>query len=232
MLPKEKGGPEDITPRGPTSDYNTISYHTDGAEYTPPDQSGDGAKGMRRYFDAVFRDTTGWVTGAIGHDPFISPNGKYTHDLFAPFSFLWPDPEIDAIIELLLEASHKADVYVCPYLMREEGKRAKGQAVDHLLLHADIDGDAFDAVKAQRITSIGGFAIDSGTPNHAHVYVPLSESVSVEQHEALCIGLGTYIGGADLGKHTDENVLRPPGTLNHKSRVFDKLPQAPVRWLP
>lgn len=228
----ENGGPEDITPRGTTTDYNTVNYHTDDPEYTPPDQSGDGAKGMRRYFDAVFRHATGWLTGAIGHDPFINSNGKYKHNLFAPFSFLWPDPEIDAIIELLMEASHKGDVYVCPYLMREKDKRAKGQAVGHLLLHSDIDGEPFDAVKAQRLASIGGFAIDSGSLNHAHVYVPLSESVSVEQHEALCIGLGTYIGGADLGKHTDENVLRPPGTLNHKPRIFDGLSPAPVRWLP
>jgi hypothetical protein len=34
MLPKEKGGPRAHQSRGTITNYNTISYHTDGAEYT------------------------------------------------------------------------------------------------------------------------------------------------------------------------------------------------------
>ena len=121
-------------------------------------------------------------------------------------------------------------MYVCPYLMRVD-RRAKGMAVDHRKLHSDIDREPFDSAKAEKLDSIGGFAIASGTPDHVHADVPLSESVSVEQHEALCIGMGNYIGGADPGKISDNDLLRPPGTFNHKPRVFDGKPIAPVRWL-
>ncbi len=167
---------------------------------------------------------------AGGFGPFINANGKYQFRNFWSDSFYWPDPEINTFIDFLLRESEEVDIYVCPYLMRED-RRAKGMAVDHRLLHSDIDREPFDSTKAEKLDSIGGFAIESGSPDHVHAYVPLSESVSVEQHEALCIGLGNYLGGADPGKHTDENVLRPPGTFNHKPRVFDREPIAPVRWL-
>ncbi len=103
-------------------------------------------------------------------------------------------------------------------------------AVEHRWLHSDIDREPFDSVKAEKLDNIGGFAIASGSPDHAHVYVPLSESVSAEQHEELCIGLGKYLGGAD-SKISDNDVLRLPGTSNHKPRVRNGEPIAPVRWL-
>jgi hypothetical protein len=184
---------------------------------------------MRRYFDTIFRDGSGWLHLAIGCEPYINAKGKYEFHNFAAISFPWPDPTINEVIDFLLKESEKVDIYVCPYLMQGD-RRAKGMAVDHRWLHSDIDREPFDFAKAEKLDSIGGFAIESGSPDHVHAYVPLSDSVPIEQHEALCIGLGNYLGGAD-SKISDNDVLRLPGTFNHKPRVRDGKPIVPVRWL-
>jgi putative DNA primase/helicase len=227
---KEVGAPVAGAPT--TITFTSEHHQASGVNTTGDSQNGefaDRVADLRRYLDALFGDRSGWLHLAIGYEPFVNSNGKYQFGNFKAVFFRWPNPEIDGVIDLILDESEKVDVYLCPYLMRGD-KRAKGQAVDHLVLHADIDQEPFDSAKAEKLAAIGGFAISSGTPGHVHIYVPLTESISVEQHEALCIGLGKYIGGADPGKHSDNDILRPPGTLNHKPRVWHGKPPAQVRW--
>lgn len=151
----------------------------------------------------------------------------------------WSTENALKIVQLILAESQRGDVYLCPYLMHQdwigEGAqrrtgRAKGQSVARALVHADIDREPFDEAKADNLRVLGGFAIASGSPDHVHAYVGLIESVSPAQHEALCRGLGAYIGGADPAKCSDNDVLRPPGTFNYKPTVFGQ-PPAPVTWL-
>jgi hypothetical protein len=105
--------------------------------------------------------------------------------------------------------------------------RRKGNAVSRLTVHADIDGE----LAIEKVKSIeGAFAVASGSPGHAHVYVPLSESITSAQHDALSKALGAYLGNADVAKHSDNDLLRPPGTLNHKSAAAGGEP-TPVVWL-
>jgi hypothetical protein len=192
------------------------------------------AEEMRRYLDTLYGDRSGVLHFAVGYEPYFNAQGAYRfgNGKWIPGAVLWPSPEeIDDLIELLLRESEEGDVYVCPYLMVGD-ERAKGLAVDHRWVHADIDREPFDAVKAGKLDSIGGFAIASGSDDHVHAYVPLAESVPAPQHEAMCRGLGVYLGGADPGKCSDNDVLRPPGTYNHKPRVRDGSPMALVRWLP
>ena len=117
------------------------------------------------------------------------------------------------------------DVYVCTNLMWSD-KRAQGAAVTHTLIHADKDTGQLDP---EKVRAIDGFAVASGTPGHGHVYVQLSEPVTAAQHRVLCRALGDYLGGADA-KISDNDVLRPPGTLNHKPTVTGGEPAA-VEWL-
>jgi hypothetical protein len=62
--------------------------------------------------------------------------------------------------------------------------------------------------------------------------VPLTESVSFAHHRQLCRALGDHFGAKD-SKIADNDLLRPPGTLNHKPTVMDSggRPPALVRWL-
>ena len=105
-----------------------------------------------------------------------------------------------------------ADVYACPYLMRNS-RRAQGNSASRALVHADVDRELDPAA----VTALGGFAIASGTPGHAHVYIPLSYTVTRAQHEMLCRALAEHLGGD--AKFSDNDLLRPPGTLNHKSAI-------------
>lgn len=57
----------------------------------------------------------------------------------------------------------------------------------------------------------------------------LTESVPLQQHEVLCRGLRDYLGVRDA-KVSDNDVLRPPGTLNHKGRPRGS-ESTPVEWL-
>ncbi len=106
--------------------------------------------------------------------------------------------------------------------------RRKGEAVARFTVHSDADGQV-DTDKVEAIE--GAFAVASGSPGHAHVYVRLSESISCAGHDALGKALGAYAVGADADcKFSDNDLLRPPGTLNHKRAARGGEP-TPVTWL-
>jgi hypothetical protein len=175
-----------------------------------------------RYFQACFGDTAGWLAVAIGHEPHVDDAGKYAHKRWEEHAAPWPK-RVGDVVAAIARSAQSADVYCCPYLMRDR-RRTKGNAASHALVHADIDGELDpDAVRA-----LGGFAVTSGTPGHAHVYVPLSYAVTPTQHEVLCCGLAERLGGD--AKYSDNDLLRPPGTLNHKPAAAGGAPAA-VEWL-
>jgi P4 family phage/plasmid primase-like protien len=175
-----------------------------------------------RYFQACFGNTAGSLTVAIGHEPYISDTGKYSHKRWVEHAAPWPKRAEDAVAAVLRQAPN-ADVYCCPYLMRDR-HRAKGNAASRVLVHADVDG----RLDLDVVRELGGFAVASGTPGHAHVYIPLSYAVTAAQHEMLCRGLAEHLGGD--AKYSDNDLLRPPGTLNHKPVAVGGEP-AVVDWL-
>jgi hypothetical protein len=179
---------------------------------------------LRDYLDITLGVAEGWLVGGIGSGPYLNEAGKYKHKEWTPYFAEWP-ADADRAERELLRAAHVSDVYVCPYVMRY-AKRAKGDAVTRQLVHADVDNGALDVDK---VRALNGFAVASGTPGNGHVYVALTESVPLHQHEALCRGLGKFLGAVDA-KIADNDVLRPPGTFNHKPTVTGGDP-APVEWI-
>jgi hypothetical protein len=178
------------------------------------------------YFEACgFGDQSGWLVIRWGREPYLDKNGNYKHGDSAEFALRWPD-EAEETLPLILKMADSGDVYVCPYLRQTEGERKKGDAVSLWLVHCDVDVHVDPAV----VQDLGGFAISSGTPGHAHVYVALTRPVIVAHHEVLAKGMIHHLG-ADKGKWSDNDVLRPPGTFNYKPTVFDNLPPAQVTWL-
>ena len=176
------------------------------------------------YFDAVFGDGVGKLHIACGWRIHRSDAGKFKHEEWIETRFDYPAKREQAARELVQSAMAGADVYVCPYLTWGE-KRGKGTAVGHQVLHADVD-TTFDL---EKIHAIGGCAIFSGTPGHVHVYVQLARKVLAHQHTALERALVAYLG-ADAAKISDNDVLRPPGTLNRKPTVAGDDP-IEVSWL-
>lgn len=151
---------------------------------------------------------------------------------FRPGCGPYRDADREALLDSLAASvvnlsDRRADVFCSPY--PHARNRSKGGATARLHVHADVDGPlnmaAVRGLGAMAVTS--GSLAEDGSPR-GHVYVRLSESVDPDTHRALCRGLGQAGGGehADGSKVSDEDVLRPAGTLNHKG-------EAPgvVRWL-
>jgi hypothetical protein len=180
---------------------------------------------LRDYLDAVLGTTEGWLTGAFGIGGYFDENGKYKFKEFRPRFYPWP-ADADRVEREFLQEAYVSDVYLCPYVMRY-AKRAKHDAVVRQLAHTDVDGALLDL---DRVRELGGFAVGSGTPGHGHAYVRLSEPVTGSQHEALCRGLSAQLNG-DPAKISDNDVLRPPGTFNHKPVALGGDAAAPVEWL-
>ena len=150
------------------------------------------------------RRTQGWLYVALGLDPYRDENGKYKHHKWIEVAFRWP-AQADEAITYIEKTGALGDVYVCPYPMKE-AKRAKGNAGQRVLIHADVDHE----LDEQKVAELGGFIVSSGSPGHGHVYIPLAWPVTPAQHEALCRGLAATLGGD--AKFSDNDLLRPPGT--------------------
>lgn len=185
------------------------------------------------YLMAVFGDTVGNAHVVGGVAGYFEGSGSYSFARTAdhpdagwsPRDYAWP-----ADAERLADDLHRGchdfghDIFVCPYLMAG-AKRTPSDAVELKKIHADIDGDC----PVDKVIDLGGWAVSTGSPGHAHVYVDLAEPVPLHQHTALCRALGAHLGHADA-KVRPNDVLRPPGTLNHKGRARGGESSA-VEWL-
>ncbi len=170
------------------------------------------ADDLNLYLDTVLGDAEGYLHTATGVGGFFNENGNYKHKRWIENHYQWP-AQRDKAVSALLAAAEESDAYACAYSTVAD-KRAEGAAVNRSKAHADCDGQ----IDLDKVRQIHGYAVGSGTDGHAHVYVDLTESVPAIQHEALCRGLGAYLGDADA-KVKDNDVLRPPGTWNHKERA-------------
>lgn len=60
--------------------------------------------------------------------------------------------------------------------------------------------------------------------------MPLTESIPAHWHETLCLGLKAFMGATDP-KISDNDLLRPPGSVNHKSPLFRTGPATAATFL-
>jgi putative DNA primase/helicase len=191
---------------------------------------------IREYLNAVFGETKGVAFFSAGIAGYINAHGRYQFDTdpedhpkarWLERTCVWPD-KAGVMAQALAKGSDNDDIYICPYLMISRRKRTPANAVPASLdkVHSDIDRDDWPPDK---LTDLGGWAASTGTPGHAHVYVDLARPVPLHQHTALCRALGAHLGGAD-SKIKPNDVLRPPGTWNHKQRARGG-ESSPVEWL-
>ena len=176
------------------------------------------------FFAALYGDTTGNLIVAVGEGPHWK-DAKYQHEEWIETSFAYP-AEADQAAREIRRAALTGDAYVCVSLMHAN-KRAQGSAVARLAVHADLDNGRFDS---EKVKTVGGFSVASGSTGNAHVYVALTESVPADDYRELCRGLSRHLGAVDP-KISANDVLRPPGTFNHKLAALGGGGPAPVRWL-
>jgi hypothetical protein len=136
-------------------------------------------------------------------------------------------------LDSLLQWSAGRDVYVCTGLAY--ANRQTGSLREAWALHVDWDGDPARAGEClAKLSEIGGFAILSGSPGHLQCYVPLCEAIiTAARYAQLCKAIQSNLPpGSDAAKHQWNDLLRLPGTLNHKAAVRpgDTGQPTPVVW--
>lgn len=171
---------------------------------------------------AVYGSRTGRAHIALGSGPHINDAGRYAYQHWQETSFAYPAEADLMAAELRRAALSGADAYFCPHLMHAD-KRTPAAAVVRQMVHADVDSGALDLDK---VRALGAFAVASGSRGNGHVYVLLSEPVPAHWHQALARGLVEHLG-ADRSKVNTNDLLRPVGTLNHKTTArHDEAPTA------
>lgn len=157
------------------------------------------------YIDALFARNKGYVATAVK-----GTSGAWSEQIFS-----WPDDR--ASVMSWADLNRDGDIFICPALRSSPG-RIKNDGAHLQWLWADVDyqdvpRDQIATVK-QRIERMGTLIIKSGTGENVHVYVRLKTPATLEVWRRLNAGLRAYLH-ADA-KHTDNALLRLPGTVNHK----------------
>lgn len=161
-----------------------------------------------QYVDLLFGEHKGYVAVAAKN----GEAGAWQEQVF-----LWPHDK-----ETLLgwaTANRRGDVFICPALRGTKG-RSKNDGAHLQWLWADVDWqdvpDDRHADVQRRIKTLSkhGFVVSSGSGDNVHLYVRLSRVQTLDVWRRLNAGLRAYLS-ADA-KHTDNALLRLPGTINHK----------------
>jgi hypothetical protein len=158
------------------------------------------------FLDVIYGRNRGFVAVAAKN----GPGGAWSEQVFS-----WPDDQ--HIVMDWASANSDGDVFICPALRRSRG-RIKGDGAHLEWLWADVDyqdvpDDKRDLVH-QRIEKLATMLVKSGTGDNVHVYVKLKQPATLDVWPRLNAGLRAYLY-ADA-KHTDNALLRLPGTINHK----------------
>ena len=149
------------------------------------------------------------VRAAPGSGRLLNPRSAY-------FGYPWQLREAEAWC--LARSAEGREAYFCAHLLTAR-RRTKGHAAPVLALWADADGSDPPA-GAPELT-----AVVESSPGRRHLFWRLSRPLRLSGAEALNRRLSRAVGvdpsGRDLGQ-----LLRPPGTRNHKYS-----PASPVRLL-
>jgi len=179
------------------------------------------------FYEALFGNAEGYAHFAVGRGAKTNGSGQYSFRAWESKAFLWPASADQALAyaNSVLASHQPDDLYVCPNLLLTSARK-KGTAVCRRLLHVDAD----DGVDPSRLAELRGFAVSSGTPSHAHIFVPLSEDVPRGQYDLLMNGVRNHFRGDN--KISDNDLLRPVGSKNHKAAVLHGLDKPYVaEWL-
>ena len=218
-MEKEEAPSRDQRTRGDSENTSSVGQPSTDGEVAP-------AALDRSFLDVVFGNAEGYAHFAVGRGAYAEGR-RYCHKHWQPLVFRWPQHADEAMrtINAALSEPGLNDVYVCPNILKTD-RRKKDTAVTHRLLHSDADL----TLDSSKVATLGGFAVGSGSPGHAHVYVPLDRAVTLAEYQVLMRGMRDYFGGDD--KIADNDLLRPVGSVNYKAVVFDGQDQPyRVEWI-
>lgn len=131
------------------------------------------------------------------------------------FAFKFPDESIE------LPDATLGDVYFCPNLFSRP-RRRKGLVLPSRWLYADLD--EVEPVKSD--AELSPTIAWESSPGRYQALWEIDRALKEEAHSKLNRQL-TYALGADKGGWDITQVLRVPGTVNHK---YDEKPEVKLLW--
>lgn len=155
------------------------------------------------FFSQIWREEKGYIYLALKN-----PDSKAWHQRF----FEWPLNR-DFIIETVLRECAQYEVYFAPAIFKEDGSSSKENVAGSYCFWAEFDGPGH----MERLNGLPkpNIIVQSSTPERRHVYWCLEEFVGPTLLEKVNKALA-YLLEADISGWDCNQVLRPPGTLNHK----------------
>lgn len=185
---------------------------------------------LRSFIDFLFGGLNG-VAYVASKDP---ENALDWHQHY----FEYPN-EIQQMESVIQLASAEREVYVAPALYTQKDYRRENFKVSNVVW-TEFDGNAPDEASYNNPPSL---RISSSGPGHEHCYWRLSNPITdVDQIEEINRTI-TYALSADSSAWDATQILRPPGTHNHKRNasvvmaahietsydlsIFESLPKAP-----
>jgi len=147
----------------------------------------------------------GWHVG-LGYEPFVNAAGTYKHKRF--LGGVCAGPEADQTIALLLAESDEAECVGVPVpdgqrLDTDQGRQEKnrgeprGRQLCRLTVHSGHRQRAIRLIEGRKARRHGWFRDRVRKPGQRTCLRATAASVSVDEHDALCVALGKYIGVAD-----------------------------------
>lgn len=159
----------------------------------------------QQFFETLYRDQTGFFYLA-----FKTPETSQWDQEF----YNWPEQK--ALILARIEAeTNKREVYFAPALFTSE-KAEKIDVKGSYCVWAEFDGEipSEESLKTQGVPE-PSIRVQSSNTGHEHWYWLTTEWLSVPEIELFNRKI-TYSLGADASGWDANQVLRPPGTKNHK----------------
>lgn len=158
---------------------------------------------LEEFYNFLFDQRQGYVYAAtkeIGHD--VSWKQHF---------FTWPNQQTD-LVRFTLSNRARKDVYIAPAMFREK------QATKEFVIGANVIWAEFDdAPSLPEGVPNPTCRIASGGDGHEHWYWKLQELLNSDQLDIVNRALAYHLD-ADPSGWDSTQVLRPPGTFNHKRK--------------
>ena len=154
---------------------------------------------LKKFLRFLFEADTGYV---------YSPCKKLTGEWNQRF-FLWPS-ESEKVHDWITSSTHEGNVYLSPALFKEKAATKESFKTTNV---AWVEFDGSTNIDFKEINQ-PDVIVQTSSPTHVHCYWKIKPA-NVESVENINRRL-TYYLGADNSGWDCTQVLRPPGTLNHK----------------
>lgn len=192
---------------------------------TPTAETCVDALSIAQFIDTCFTDDAGWLHIASGIARLKDDGIKVDHRGFTPERFDMSVPgNREEAVQRIATLAPTHDVWMAPYPLSGE-KRHEETAVSLRRVHTDVDGGGLDLGKVE---ALGAWFVESGSVGNGHVYVEVDRELTYAEHQGLCRALAAHLGGDS--KYRDNDLLRIPGTFNHKSAARGEGDPRPTRF--